>query len=92
MDIEKLIERECKYRNKNDESGIHDRAYEKALRESFKKYGDLTDETIIRIQLDAARERFRLHISRHVDVADCMVLYEIGEEVKRMDTAKQIIR
>jgi hypothetical protein len=81
MNIEKLIEKLCKYRHEDNESGIHDRAYEKALRESFKKYGDLTDKSIIAFQLDAARERFRLHISRHVDVADCMILYEIGEEI-----------
>ena len=80
MDIEKLIERECKYRHENDESGIHDKAYEKAIRESFKKYGDLTDKSIITFQLNAARERFRVHISRHIDVADCMVLFELLNE------------
>ena len=80
MDIEKLIERECKNRHANDECGIHDRAYEKAIRESFEKYGDLTDKILISIQLNAARERFRVHISRHIDVADCMVLFELLNE------------
>ena len=84
MDIEKLIERECKYRHEDGDSGIHDRAYEKALRESYDRYKDIPQGNI-ELFLKMARQNFKNSeiLSSHKHVADCMVLFEIKEEIKK---------
>jgi DnaJ-domain-containing protein 1 len=80
MDIEKLIERECKYRNDKDD--VHDKAYEKALRNSYEKYKAVTTLSSVRFLLEMARKNFASGGSTHTNVADCMVLCEMETELE----------
>jgi hypothetical protein len=81
MDIEKIIKRNCKNLTEAGPLGDHDRAYETALRLANTNFGHMTDEGLVRIELDFARKRFRMNLSRHQDIADCVVLNTILDEI-----------
>lgn len=79
MDIEKLIERECKNRHEDNDSGVHDRAYQQALKRSYNHYKDMSLGKL-EMCLEIARDQFKTEFSNHRSVANCMVIYELIKE------------
>lgn len=76
MDIEKLIESECKYQHEDSDSGIHDRAYKAQIIEAYKLYKDFSLGQLKVAQL-LARDEFKVNGSTHAAVAKCMVVAEL---------------
>ena len=79
MDIEALVEKLCKYRHEDSNAGIHDRAYEQALRRSYNFYKDMTLGKL-QVCQEIARDQFRTENSSHRSVANCMVIMELIKE------------
>lgn len=81
MDIEALVEKLCKYRHEDSNAGIHDRAYEQALRRAYHNYKDMSLGRLEMCQ-EIARDQFKTENSSHRSVANCMVIYDLIEEKK----------
>jgi len=79
MDIEAYVEEKCPHRLDLSPHGIHDRAYEQALRRAYHHYKDMT---IGKLQVcqEIARDQFRTENSSHRSVANCMIIMELIKE------------
>jgi hypothetical protein len=82
MDIEKLVERECKYRNEDSKLGEHDKAYEYNLRKVHANWGSVKDRHQIQLALDNARWFYAKGGNTHENTAACVYLYTLLEELK----------
>lgn len=82
MDIEALVDKLCENRHEDSPSGVHDRAYEQALKRSYNHYKDMTVGKLLVCQ-EIARTQFRTENSSHRSVANCMVIMELIDEHTR---------
>ena len=88
MDLDKLIEKSCRHRNEDNELGVHDRAYERALRDAYIMYGHIDNLNRLKLYQQMARENFRYEGSTHRNVAKCIILQEMINEIEDSEMVK----
>lgn len=81
-DLQKLIKREAP--NAGKKGDTHDTSYATALETSWAKFNGLSRVELNKL-LNESRERYRLLGATHANVADCLVLYELIEELKKWE-------
>jgi hypothetical protein len=79
MDIEKYIDKKCPCRNEDSDSGIHDRAFARALAGQYEIHKNKSLEQLKLAQM-LAREDYRFGGNTHRATAACMIIYELIEE------------
>ena len=79
MDIEKYIEKRCPHRFEDNDCGVHDRAFEKALKENYEFFKD-NSRAQLKSNQTLAREAYRLGGNSHFNTARCMIIFEMLEE------------